>query len=122
MNVKRMAAYVLLFAFCLAVPITSQAVICSKKTTTYWGYDYGDGPRCNAVVGPPPGPIVVGEKVIDCDGTVIQWGLTCTNLTPTVTYEDCPECETLALSTNAKAATDAKTAKANLSDDACPNN
>jgi len=94
MNMKRAAVFALLFAVILTVSAASQAQLCLEyRATTYYGYDHGSGPRCNAVVYPPGDPIVVGQKFRYCDGTVEQWGLVCFDVPPDVYTEDCQDCE-----------------------------
>jgi len=76
----------------LAVSIPAQAVLCVKRTTTYWGFNYSDGSSsCYVVIGPQPPFHVVGERVRECDGTTWSWGLTsCPDYT--VETEDCTPC------------------------------
>jgi hypothetical protein len=95
MSVKRAAAYLLLFAVVAAIPVVSQAQLCPNKYrhTTYYGYDHGSGPRCNAVVYPPGNPIIVGERIQHCDGSLTQWGLVCFDVTPDIYVENCWDCE-----------------------------
>jgi hypothetical protein len=93
MNAKR--AVLLAVVVALAVPVMSQAQACLNKYRhiTYYGYDHGSGPRCNAVVY-PTGPIIeVGERTVHCDGTVDQSGLVCFDVPPNVYSIDCQDCE-----------------------------
>lgn len=94
MTIKRIAVTLLLATLVFAVPVVSEAQLCLQyRHTTYYGYDHGSGPRCNAVVYPPGDPIVVGEQIRYCDGTVDQWGLVCFDVPPYVYTEDCQDCE-----------------------------
>ena len=92
MKNSRIPAFLFAIVVSLAVSIPAQAVLCVKRTTTYWGYNYSDGSSsCYVVIGPQPPLEVVGERIRECDGTTWSWGLTsCPDFT--VETEDCPPC------------------------------
>lgn len=87
------------------VPTEAKAACYYPKRVVikYYGYIYdsgngGDTPHCTApVVGPPlPGVYprtLVGEKITECDGTVTQWGIVCSDSTTTLTQCPDPICD-----------------------------
>lgn len=91
---KRLVSVVLAAMIVAAiVPVNASAVECVKKITTYYGYPSGPEVLCDIDVGPYSPPVVVGQKIRECDGYTWTWGhTTCTVYTPTVEYEDCPPC------------------------------
>jgi len=92
MNFRRA---VLAIVAVLAIPVVSQGQACLRKykEITYYGYDHGSGPRCNAVVY-PTGPVIeVGFRVIHCNGDVETTGLTCFDVPPSTFQLDCQDCE-----------------------------
>jgi hypothetical protein len=77
-----------------AVPQTAQAN-CEyphRITIHYWGWPATDGSTfCTyPLIGPWTPRVIVGEQIIDCDGTTTSWGdLSCRDST-TTTVESCP--------------------------------
>lgn len=84
----------LMFLGAAAVPRTAQAscVYPLRITITYWGWPAADGSvYCQyPVIGPWSPPTIVGQTVIDCDGTSTSWGDTSCTETKTTTRENCP--------------------------------
>lgn len=74
-------------------PAKADCVNPQRITYTYVGVINPDGSVwCAAVIGPMPVLQVVGQKTINCNGTVSIWGTVCPNTAynpSSVDYADC---------------------------------
>jgi hypothetical protein len=77
----------------LGVASPASAALCRKRIVSYWGYVYPDTVSCNPVVWPVLPAEIIGQTIRECDDSIWSWGNTsCTYVTPTIEYEDCPPC------------------------------
>lgn len=90
-QISLLALVVLASALIFFIPTDAKASCWTpkRKTYTYYGWEYDYAYHCTApIVGPPLPAKPVGEKVVECDGTISsQWGITCSNFT--VQTENC---------------------------------
>jgi hypothetical protein len=68
-----------------------------KRThTKYYGWEWDYAWRCDApIIGPAMPATLIGERTVECDGTVTQWGQACVGGTnQTMTISNCtPICD-----------------------------
>lgn len=74
-------------------PAKADCVNPQRITYTYVGMIQADGSVwCAGLIGPTPVIQVVGQKTINCNGTISTWGTVCPNTAynpSSVDYEDC---------------------------------